>query len=200
MKVLGVTGGSGCGKTTVCKILKDNGAEILDADAIVKKLQRKGTKTFKKIVAHFGESIVDELTGELNRKALAEIVFNDAKERAVLNGIVHTEVAKVFKKKIAEFEKAGVKLTVLDVPIPTEEGFYDLVNAVWAVVANDDLRIERIMERSGFTQDEALARISAQHSNREYSEIADTVIDNEGSYEELEKLVEFELERLMNDF
>ncbi len=197
MKVIGVTGGTGSGKSTVSEILEKQGARVLDADKIAKELQKKGTSTFKKIVKVFGEDVVDKETGELDRPKLSGIVFEDREKRLLLNGIVHKEVAKVFKKRLKILEEAGTNVAVLDVPLPTEEGFFDLANCVWAVVANDDLRIERIMNRSGITEEAAEKRIASQLSNREYAELADVVIDNEGTYEELEALVKYELERCL---
>lgn len=196
MKIIGVTGGTGSGKSTVSKILAENGAVVLDADKISKELQRKGTTTFKKIVEAFGESVVAD-DGELDRKALSEMIFRDEEKRLLINSIVHKEVARVFRERLKVLEEVDTKIAVLDVPIPTEEGFFELVNTVWAVVANDDLRIERIMERSGLTEAEAERRIASQFSNREYEELADVVIENERSYEELEKLVKYELERCL---
>lgn len=197
MKVIGVTGGTGSGKSTVSEILAKEGATVLDADKIAKEIQKKGSETFGKIVDAFGENVVDKTTGELDRKKLSDIVFADESKRLLLNRIVHGEVAKVFKKRLAVLEEAGTKIAVLDVPLPTEEGFFDLVNVVFAVVANDDLRIERLMKRSGMTEEEAEKRIAAQLSNREYSELADVVIENEGTHEELEALVKYELERCL---
>ena len=91
--------------------------------------------------------------------------------------------------------KQEAKYAVLDVPIPVENGFFDVSDVVWAVCANDDLRIERIKNRNGLTDEEAEMRIAAQLSNREYQELADVTIDNEGSEEDLEKLVLYEFER-----
>jgi dephospho-CoA kinase len=86
------------------------------------------------------------------------------------------------------------------VPIPIEDGFFDTADCVWAVVANDDLRTERVMARSGISEREAQLRIAAQMTNREYSELADVTIDNEGDFESLKKLVLYELERFLNYF
>jgi dephospho-CoA kinase len=83
------------------------------------------------------------------------------------------------------------------VPIPIEEGFFDTANSIWTVSANNDIRVERLMERMNISESEAEVRINAQMSNREYEEIADTVIQNEGSEEELKKLVDYEYKRLM---
>ena len=196
MKILGVTGGTGTGKSTVCKILKSEGAKIIDADKISKKAQEKDSPAFNEIVEHFGKDILDE-SGEINRKKLGGIVFADIKERLILNKIVHKYVSSEIKERVRRYSDEGESLVVLDVPLPIEEGFFDTVDSVWSVVANIDLRVERLTERMGITEEEAEARINAQMSNREYEDIADTVIENEGTEEELKKLVQFELKRFL---
>ncbi|MBP5312320.1 MAG: dephospho-CoA kinase [Clostridia bacterium] len=195
MRVLGITGGTGTGKSAVAAILKEKGCEVIDADALSKELQRKGTPVFKKIVSTFGGEIVDGETGELDRKKLAGIVFSDAGARIRLNGIVHGAVAAEIKRRLRLLKNRRAEYVVLDVPVPVENGFFDVSDVVWAVCANDDLRIERLMERNGLTEEEAEMRIAAQPSNREYAELADVAIDNEGTREELEKLVMYEFER-----
>lgn len=197
MKILGVTGGSGTGKTVVCRILKEQGGKIIDADVVSKKLQQKGQPVFEAIVAHFGEGIVGE-DGELDRKALGSIVFNDKAQMRVLNGLVHQYVAAEMKRRVEGYRAKGdIPFVVLDVPIPIEEGFFDTCNTVWAVVANDDIRISRLMKRMMIPEAEAVKRIGAQMSNREYSELADCVIENEGNVEDLKKLVLYELRRFL---
>ena len=197
MKILGVTGGSGTGKTVVCRILKEQGGKIIDADVVSKKLQQQGQPVYDAIVAHFGKDIV-EADGELNRKVLGSIVFNDKKELQALNDIVHKHVAVEIKRRVEGYREQGdVPFVVLDVPIPIEEGFFDTCNTVWAVVANDDIRINRLMKRMMISEAEAMQRIGAQMSNREYSELADCVIENEGNVEDLKKLVLFELRRFL---
>ncbi len=194
MKVLGITGGTGTGKSTVCKILAANGAKIIDADRIANAVQKKGTPAFEEIIEYFGEGILDT-DGELNRRILGALVFNDQNALKALNSIVHKHVSIEMKKRVEQYRADGASLAVLDVPIPIEDGFFDTADWVWAVVANDDLRIERIMARSGLSESEATARVGSQLSNREYSELADVTIDNEGTYEELENLVLYELRR-----
>ena len=195
MRVLGVTGGTGTGKSTVTEILRKKGCAVIDADKIAKSLQRKDTKVFRDIVSHFGPEAVDRETGELDRRWLSKRVFENPEDILVLNRIVHKAVAKEIKRRLTVLEKRDVACAVLDVPIPVENGFFDVSDCVWAVVANDDLRIERLMARNGYTEEEAERRIAAQLSNSEYSALADVVIDNEGTREELEKLVEYEFRR-----
>ena len=197
MRVLGVTGGTGCGKTVVCRILKEQGGKIIDADKITRKLQEPGEVVYEEIRSHFGEEILLP-DGNIDRKKLGSIVFNDKKERNVLNNIVHSRVSREIKKRIAKYEEAGdVPFTVLDVPLPIEEGFFDTVNCIWAVVANDDLRVSRLVKRMGITEADAEARIAAQMSNREYEDIADVTILNEGDVFELKNLVLYELKRFL---
>ncbi|MBQ8827537.1 MAG: dephospho-CoA kinase [Clostridia bacterium] len=199
MKILGVTGGTGTGKSTVAKILGANGAKIIDADRIAHMLQKKGPAAFDEIIEYFGEGILDT-DGEINRRILGALVFNDQNALAALNEIVHRHVALEMKRLVKKYREEGVSLAVLDVPIPIENGFFDTAECVWAVVANDDLRIERIMQRSGLSEKEAASRIGSQLSNREYSELADVTIDNEGTFEELEKLVLYELRRFKDGY
>ena len=199
MRVLGITGGTGSGKSTVAAILRKKGCQVIDADAIAKELQRKDMPVFREIEAYFGNEVIDVATGELDRKKLAQIVFEDDAARLKLNSIVHGAVAEEIKRRLKILENRGTKYAVLDVPIPVENGFFDVSDVVWAVCANDDLRIERIMERSSMTAEEAEKRIASQLSNREYSELADVTIDNESDSEDLEKLVMYEFERTVGN-
>lgn len=196
MRVLGVTGGTGTGKSTVCAILAEQGGAVIDADRIANSMQKKGSPAFAEIVAHFGEGILLP-DGELNRTLLAGIVFAKHEELRILNGIVHRYVSAEMKACVRQAREENRRFAVLDVPIPIEDGFFDTADCIWAVAANDDLRIRRIMARSGISEKEAQLRIASQLSNREYSELADVVIDNEGSLEELKKLVLYELERFL---
>ncbi len=197
MKILGVTGGTGCGKTVVCRILKEQGGKIIDADKITRRLQEPGEAVYEEIKQHFGEEIILP-DGNIDRKKLGAIIFSDKTQRGILNNIVHTRVSTEIKKRIEKYEAQGdVPFVVLDVPIPVEEGFFDTANCIWAVIANNDIRISRIMKRMGITESEAEARVNAQMSNREYEDIADVAIVNEGSVEELKQLVLFELKRFM---
>lgn len=199
MKILGVTGGSGTGKTSVCTILKEEGGKIIDADKITRKLQRKGEAAYNEIVDYFTEDILLP-DGELDRKKLGNIVFADRAKLNKLNAIVHKHVTKEIKRRVEKYsndDTGRYRFIVLDVPIPIEEGFFDTVNYVWAVVANDDLRISRIMERMNISEQEAITRISSQMSNREYEEIADCTIVNEEDFFRLKSLVQYELNRFL---
>lgn len=197
MRVLGVTGGTGCGKSVVCRILKEQGGKIIDADKITRKLQEPGEVVYDEIRDFFGSEIILP-EGGIDRKKLGAIVFSDTAKRRALNDIVHSRVSQEIKRRIAKYEEEGnIPFVVLDVPLPIEEGFFDTANCIWAVVANNDLRVARLVKRMGITEKEAEARISAQMTNREYEDIADVTILNEGDVFELKSLVLYELKRFL---
>lgn len=189
MKVIGVTGGTGSGKSTVSQILRDLGAWIIDADRVAREVTRKGQAVLDELVQCFGPDILGQ-DGELNRKKLAEIAFSSVEQIKRLNAVTHKYIIARIVKELNDLKASGnVDTIVLDVPIPVEKGFMDMVDEVWVVVADREKRIKRIMARSGMGLEEAEARINAQWKDEEYLRIADKVVHNEGSVEDLEKEV-----------
>lgn len=190
MRVIGVTGGCGTGKSTVSAMLEKRGGYVIDADHITKELQQPGGAAYDEIVKWLGTDFLLP-DGRLNRRKIAGLIFGDKEALRRLNGIVHGKVAEEIKLRIHRIEEEAEEgFIVLDVPIPIERGFLDTADVIWAVVANDDLRVERLMSRMGISENEAMARINNQMTNREYEEIADVVIENEKGIEELERQVE----------
>ena len=197
LKVLGVTGGTGTGKSVVCRMLRDKGGKVIDADLIAKKSEMCGGSSYEEIIARFGVGILDD-EREIDRKMLGDIVFGDPDALRDLNAIVHKHVSAEIKRRVKEYRESddeSIKFIVLDVPIPIEDGFFDTCDYIWAVTANDDIRVSRLMRRMNITEDEAAIRIAAQWTNREYAEIADCELVNEGSVDDLKKLVDFEYRR-----
>ncbi|HHW49214.1 MAG TPA: dephospho-CoA kinase [Clostridiaceae bacterium] len=189
LMVIGITGGIGSGKSTVSKILRDLGAKVIDADRISREVTAKGKKAYDEIVDTFGSGVLNE-DGELDRKKLADIVFNDQEKLKLLEGIVHKYVIEEIEKRVnAAKNEWSSDIIVLDVPIPVKRGFIDLVDQVWVVTCDMETRIKRIMERSGYTYEEAVKRINSQMKEDEYLKIADEVLVNNGSIEELENSV-----------
>ena len=189
MKVIGVTGGIGSGKSTVSRILKDLGAKIVDADKIARKIAVKGGKPLEDIVNFFGNEVLDS-DGELNRKKLAEIVFNKSEKLEALNKITHGYIAEEIVKAVSYYRADNAAdIIVIDAPIPIEHGFIDQSDEIWVVTANREIRISRIMERNGLSREDAEKRIDSQLSDEAYIRLADEVIVNEGSIEELENTV-----------
>lgn len=189
MRIIGITGGIGSGKSTVSRILFTLGAKIIDADVIARKVVSKGEQALKEIIEYFGEELLDE-KGELNRKKLADIVFSDAEKLAVLNNITHKYIAEEIIGQIKkEKEEGKYDVIVVDVPLPVEHGFIDTVDEIWVINANKETRIRRIMDRNGISYEEAQSRINSQASVYEYAAIGDEVIENNTDIIDLEKAI-----------
>ena len=189
MRIIGVTGAIGSGKSTVSRILRDLGAVVIDADVIARTVTAKGSEALGELVSYFGKDIL-EPNGELNRKKLADMVFNDRVKLHALNSITHKHIIRKIISGIDNIRASGKnEVVVIDAPIPVEHGFIDIVDEVWVVSAVKDLRRKRIMERSGCTSEEAVERMNSQARDDEYLSLADKVLENNGNIEELEKAV-----------
>ena len=188
MFIIGLTGGIGSGKSTVARILQKLGAEVIYADDIAKEITEPGMPAYRKIIEYFGEDIIGE-DNRINRKKLADIVFSNSGELQRLNEITHSIVVDVIAKLIDEYRDSGKELVVVEAIVPVEHGFLDVVDTVWVVLANESVRIDRVMERSGLTYEEAKKRIRSQMSDEMYISIADKIIYNDGSLKELEEKV-----------
>ncbi len=190
MRIIGLTGGCGTGKSTVAGILAEKGGCVIDADKLTLELQKPGGKAYEEMVKWLGEDYLNP-DKTLNRRKIAELVFNDKQALKTINNIVHTKVAEEIKRSIGDIEAANRDgFIVLDVPIPVEHGFLDTADVIWVTSANDDLRVERLMKRMGISEIDAMNRISNQPSNREYEALADVVLENEKGIEELKQKIE----------
>lgn len=189
MKIIGVTGGIGSGKSTVSSALRDLGAAVVDADVLARNVTASGGKAFDELVEYFGKEIVNE-NGELDRGKLSSIAFNDQVKLHALNCITHKHIADKLRDTVEILKNNGkYDIIVIDAPIPIQKGFLDLADEVWVVAADRDTRIKRVMDRSGYTNEDAVSRINSQLRDEEYLKIADEVLQNNGSPEELEQAV-----------
>lgn len=189
MKIIGITGGIGSGKSTVSGALRDLGAVVVDADVISRNVTAVGTKAYNELVEYFGNEIVKE-NGELDRKKLAAISFNDKVKLHALNCITHKYIAEKIYDTVELIKNSGKSdIIVIDAAIPLEKGFIDLADEIWVVECERDKRIKRIMERSGYTYEEAESRINSQLSDEEYADLADEILYNNDSLEALEQAV-----------
>ncbi|MCR4437046.1 MAG: dephospho-CoA kinase [Clostridiales bacterium] len=189
MKVLGITGGTGSGKSTVCAILSEYGAEIIDSDSIAREVVAKGKEALGEIAAYFGKEVIDP-KGELDRRKLASIVFNSREKLEVLNGITHKYIIERILHRVETARREKKRLAVIDAPVPVKHGFMDIADEIWVVCADRDKRIERIMGRSGLTREEALARIRSQKKDEDYLKLADVVIYNNNGLAGLKRRIE----------
>jgi len=189
LRVIGITGGIGSGKSTVSRILYDLGAKIIDADRIAREITSKTGKAYKELVESFGPEILDEKEN-IDRKKLSEIAFKDKQALEKLNSITHKYIAEEIKLTLDRLKEEGESdVVVIDAPIPIEQGFLDTVDEVWVVTAGQEERIKRVMERSSLTYEQVVDRINSQLKESDYLKIADEVICNNGSIEDLEQAV-----------
>jgi len=183
---IGLTGGIGSGKSTVSALLAERGAVIVDADRIAREVVEPGTPGLAAVVSAFGDGVVGP-DGGLDRAALAAVVFADAEARARLDGIVHPLV----RARAAEVVAAAPPDAVLvhDIPLLVETGQAGRYALVLVVQADLDTRVARLVQR-GMTEDDARARIAAQATDEQRAAVADVVLDNSGTREELATRVE----------
>lgn len=181
MKLIGLTGGIGSGKSTIARRLKELGARVIDADVVSREVVEPGQPALAAIVATFGAHVLNA-DGTLNRAQLGDIVFTDKEARDKLNNIVHPAVRERSQKLFSEAKDHEV--VVYDVPLLVEsENSYSFEHIIVAS-APEQIRVERLMEHRGMTESEARARIESQASEESRLSLADTVIDTSGSLEE----------------
>jgi dephospho-CoA kinase len=178
---IGLTGGIGSGKTTVADYFSELGIEIIDADEIVHEISSPGHPSFDAILHHFGNNILSA-DGTINRQALREKVFNNETERKILEGILHPAVRLAMHQAVKEVRSP---YCILVIPLLAETGFADLVDRVLVVTAECSQRKDWIKQRSGLSNEQIESIMDAQASDEERRQIADDVIENNGSLESL---------------
>jgi len=187
MKILGLTGGIGSGKSTVSRFLTELGAVILDTDKVGHNVL-EDTGIRQEIVSAFGQQVLAP-NGNIDRKKLSEIVFGDSESLAKLNQIMHSRMYQIVKVQLEEYRQQGVNAVVLEAPLLIEAEWTSLVDEVWVTVASEDTVLKRLQERAGLSESEASARIRSQLSSTERVKFADVVIDTDCSLDELKAKV-----------
>ena len=185
MKVIGLTGSIGGGKTTVAAMFKKLGAAVIDADKIVSELYKKNFFIKIKLVESFGEEILDR-NNKINRKNLAAIAFSSPQKLKKLNRIVHPYVFAEIKRRIKEKKKG---IVIVDVPLLIESGMEKAVDVVVVVKANKAVQMRRL-KRNGYSAEEAKQRIASQMQLSEKIKLADHVIDNSSTKAKTKKKVQ----------
>lgn len=188
MKLIGLTGGVGSGKSTVAGILRDLGADIVDADEASHAVYAPGTPGFDAVVREFGPEYVRD--GQVDRPRLGLLVFEDADARRRLNAIVHPLVRDWMAERTREAAERGAQVVIQDVPLLYENGLEDLFSSVVLVYVPPDVQLERLVEGRGLDAERARAMIAAQMPIDEKRRRAHHVIDNSGTKEETRRQVE----------
>lgn len=177
MILIGLTGGIGCGKSEVSRLLQKCGAVIIDADLIVRELQQPGQEIFVCMVEMLGDKVVAS-DGSLDRAAVANEVFKDAELLKKLNLLIHPVVRRVMNERVESYQETN-EVVVLDIPLLVENPREGL-DGVLVVDLDPDVAVERIVEQRNMSIDDAKARVSRQSTREQRQAIADHVIDNSG--------------------
>ncbi|MFF5513995.1 dephospho-CoA kinase [Staphylococcus capitis] len=192
-KIIGLTGGIATGKSTVSELLTAYGFKVVDADVASRKAVKKGSKGLDQIREKFGQEAIDD-NGEMNRKYVGELVFNNPEQRIELNKIVHPIVREIMEEEKNHYINEGYNV-IMDIPLLFENDLQDTVDEVWVVYTSESIQIERLMERNDLSQEDAKARVYSQISIDKKSRMADHVIDNLGDKLELKQNLQQLLEK-----
>ncbi|MBC6679130.1 dephospho-CoA kinase [Zhenpiania hominis] len=184
MRVIGLTGGIGTGKSTASEYLRKQGFSIIDADRISREIVEPGTLLLKELEKNFGSGIIKD-DGTLDRKALAAIVFSDKEKKSRLDGLMHGHILDEIERKISESQSGEGRGIIVDAPLLFETGLEKKCDQVWLITADEKLRILRVCERDGMDPEEVRARIQNQMADEEKKERAHRIVDNSGSKEAL---------------
>lgn len=188
MKIIGLTGGYGSGKSTVAEFLAELGATVIDADRVGHEVFKPGTEAWREVVGAFGQGIIST-DGTIDRRKLAKIVFRSPDARVRLNHIMHPRIRERVEALIGEYEKAGADIVVIEAPLLLEAGWKSRVDEVWVTSIPQTTVISRLREQKGTPESESLARIRAQLSDEDRISQADVVIYTDCTLDELKDRV-----------
>jgi dephospho-CoA kinase len=191
--LVGLTGGIGSGKSTVARLLEKRGAVVFDADLLAREAVAPGTPGHAAVIERFGADVLAP-GGELDREALASIVFADPSARRDLEQIVHPEVRRLFAEGSEAYRDTD-RVVVFSAPLLVESGMHTAFEILVVVSATVATQIERLMRQRGMSEASIRARIDAQAPLEDKAAVADFIVDNEGTLDDLESQVE----RLWND-
>ncbi|MCQ2548150.1 MAG: dephospho-CoA kinase [Clostridia bacterium] len=194
--ILGVSGGIGSGKSTVSSYIMDKTkCKCIDADKMSHDMCKAGSKQLMEIVKHFGSEVLTS-DGNLNRKYLGDIVFNDPSKLEVLEHFTTDKIVEEIHNEVKQYkEMEDCKLVLLDAPLLFEKDLYKLCDINLLVTCDLDRKIERLMARDGFGREQIISRINNQMSDEEKSKFADVILDNSKDLDYLYNQIDQFLER-----
>lgn len=192
-RVIGLTGQTGAGKSTVSAMAESYGCHIINADKVAREATAKNSECLKRLAEFFGNDIIDS-NGECVRKLLAQRAFSSKENTDMLNSITHPMIIRRISEYIGMY--GDDETVIIDAPQLFESGCDRLCDRIIAVTAPKAVRLERIIMRDGISRQDALLRINAQHNEDYYTERADFIIDGSGSIEYVRKKVKDILEKL----
>lgn len=182
MKVIGLTGKTGAGKTTISAVLKEKGCFVIDGDIVARNVTEKGSECLKALCKVFGNEIVDE-NGELIRAELAKRAFKDEDSTAVLNSTTHPFIKSNFISQLELAKANGYKTAIIDAAALLESDCKELCSTIIVVTAPEVIRLQRAMERDGISKERILERMRAQKADEYYFSQADVIFRNFPPYD-----------------
>jgi len=189
MLKVGLTGSIAVGKSFVCECFRELGCHVLDADTTARKVVEPGTEGLRRIVDEFGGEVL-HLTGELDRKKLASIVFDDEEKRNLLNSMVHPLVIEEQDRWLGECEKLDPNgIAIVDAALLIESGGYKRFDKIIVVWCEPEIQLSRLIERDGLSEHDAEKRIAGQMGQEEKKRFADYLIDTSAGFEETRRQV-----------
>ncbi len=191
-KIIGITGGIASGKSTVTNFLRQQGFQVVDADAVVHQLQQPGGRLFEALVQHFGQEIILE-NGELNRPLLASLIFSNPEEREwsrITQGEIIREELATLRDQLVQTEA----IFFMDIPLLFEQDYSAWFDETWLVYVDRDVQVERLIKRDQLSKVEAESRLAAQWPLEEKKDLASHVLDNNGNQDQLLNQVRILLE------
>ena len=182
-KIIGITGGTASGKSTVTEFLRQKGFQVVDADAVVHQLQKPGGRLYQVLVEHFGEKILLE-NGELNRPLLGSLIFSNPEEQEwskITQGEIIREELAALRNHLAQTEA----LFFMDIPLLFEQNYASWFDETWLVYVNRDVQLERLMKRDQISKEAAESRLNSQWPLERKISLASHSLDNNGNQEQL---------------
>lgn len=200
MKVVGLCGGSGSGKSAVSSYLSSLNIPVIDTDKVYHELTSYASPCLLELASVFGDEIVSD--GRLDRRMLANIIFssdNQAEKLELLNSVTHKHILDRTKELLADLRVANEKIAFIEVPLLFESGFNNICDYTVALIADTSIRINRIVERDNISEDEAKKRIAAQMSSSELISLSDYVVYNNGQLSDLYSQVDNILDKILKE-
>jgi dephospho-CoA kinase len=184
-KILGITGGVGCGKSTVLDFLEQEyQAQVIQADLVARQLMEPGQAVFQKVVERFGEDILTD--GQINRPLLGQIVFQNEEKRILLNSLTHPAVKEEILRQIQE---SKAHLVVIEAALLLEDHYDAICDEIWYIYASEPVRMERLMASRGYTKERCLDMFRSQLPENRFRSQCQRVIDNNGDMEKTRKQI-----------
>ena len=197
MKVIGITGGIGAGKSTVLQILKEEwDACVIEADKVGHQVMEPGGCCYDEVIRLFGTGIIKN-DKTIDRKRVSDVVFQEAGKREALNEVIHPAVKKEIRARLRQEKERGRKLSVVEAALLLEDHYEEICDEIWAVCTDKAIRIRRLMESRGYSREKCESIMAAQQTDEYYLERADFVISNNGGPECIRQAVAERLSRVL---